>query len=112
MPRFLIDAQLPHGLAQRLREQGHEAAHVRDTGLSEALDLDIWRFAAARGMAQFSKDEDFARLSQIETGGPQFVWIRLGNTSNQKLWQTLQPVLADILEALERGDRLIEVRER
>ena len=112
MPRFLIDAQLPHGLAQRLREQGHDAAHVRDTGLREALDFDIWRFAAERGMALVSKDEDFARLAQTDAGGPQVVWIRLGNTSNQKLWQTLQPVLGQIIEALERGDRLIEVRER
>ena len=112
MLRFLVDAQLPHRLTQRLRDTGHEATHVNDHGLREAEDREIWRFAAKNGMVLVTKDEDFVDFSQIELDGPQIVWIRLGNTSNQILWETLQPILNQIIHALERGDRLIEIAER
>ncbi|MGQ3285273.1 DUF5615 family PIN-like protein [Bosea sp. (in: a-proteobacteria)] len=42
-PRFLIDAQLPPALAERLAAAGFEASHVHRIGLGGASDLAIWR---------------------------------------------------------------------
>ena len=45
--RFIIDAQLPPGLARWLAEAGHEARHVEEVGLRDTEDAPIWRYALA-----------------------------------------------------------------
>lgn len=107
--RFLVDAQLPPALAQRLGEKGHFAAHVMDVGLDVATDRQIWAYASKRGAVLVTKDGDFADLARTEVQGAAVVWIRLGNTTNRALWRVLEPVLAEIIEGLGRGERLIEV---
>ena len=47
--KFLVDAQLPPALARWLREAGHEAQAVREVGLREAEDGDIWNHALTIG---------------------------------------------------------------
>jgi predicted nuclease of predicted toxin-antitoxin system len=107
--RFLVDAQLPPALCDRLAAAGHVAEHVHHIGLGAAPDGTIWAHASAIGATLVSKDEDFAVLAQRSLTGPAVVWIRLGNTTNAALWNSLEPILAEIVEALERGERLVEV---
>ena len=42
---FLVDAQLPPGLARWLDEHGHTASHVQDFDLADAEDRVIWDHA-------------------------------------------------------------------
>jgi len=58
--RFLIDAQLPPAFAESFRREGHDGIPVRDVGLRDASDGQIWRYARAEGLVIVSKDEDFA----------------------------------------------------
>jgi predicted nuclease of predicted toxin-antitoxin system len=107
--RFLIDAQLPPALVKHLAMRGHVGEHVNDIGIGGATDLEIWLHARASGAVIVTKDEDFATLTRREPTGPQVIWIRLGNTTNAALWTALGPLLAEIIEALESGERLIEI---
>ena len=59
MMRFLIDAQLPPGLAQRLAARGYEAEHVNRVGLGGKSDNDIWRHAVRTGAVLITKDDGF-----------------------------------------------------
>lgn len=107
--RFLVDAQLPPALVRWLSGQGYEAAHVFDLGLAGADDRLIWKRAADTGAVIITKDEDFALRRTLEDIGPAVVWLRLGNTRKGALLRWLEPLLPDILAALERGEALIEV---
>jgi predicted nuclease of predicted toxin-antitoxin system len=109
MIRFLIDAQLPPGLARRLASRGYHAEHVNRVSLGIATDLTIWRHAASIGAILVTKDEDFVALAEREPQGPQVVWIRIGNISNDALWSAVDPLLNQIVEALNSGERIIEV---
>jgi predicted nuclease of predicted toxin-antitoxin system len=40
--RFIVDAQLPPQLAAWLRARGHAAFALRDIGLRDAGDTDVW----------------------------------------------------------------------
>lgn len=107
--RFLVDAQLPPALARQLESQGHTAEHVADCGLGCADDHAIWRHAAASGSVLLTKDEDFALMRTLESAGPGVVWIRLGNTRRRELLTWFDRLLPAVLEALRRGDTLIEL---
>jgi len=109
MIRVLIDAQLPPGLAQRLTARGYPSEHVNRIDLGFAGDEAIWRYATRTGAILITKDEDFVALSDRQESGPQIVWIRLGNISNNALWQTIDPRLDEIIQALNASERVVEV---
>ena len=107
--RFLIDAQLPPALAQQLAARGHQAEHVSRVGLRGASDDAIWQYAARAGAILLTKDEDFVALAEKESSGPQVVWVRLGNVTNDALWRAVGPMLDEIVRALNDGERIVEV---
>jgi predicted nuclease of predicted toxin-antitoxin system len=107
--RFLVDAQLPPGLTRRLAARGYPAEHVNRIGLGVTSDRNIWRHAALTGAIVLTKDEDFTALARHEPNGPQVVWIRLGNISNEALWNAIDPRLDEIVRSLNAGERIIEV---
>ncbi len=108
--RFIVDAQLPPALARFLTAQGHTAEHVADIGLRDADDSSIWEYALKHEAAVVTKDEDFPhRLSQSRET-PIIVWLRIGNTSRRALLQWFEPLIPQVVELIERGDKLIEVR--
>jgi predicted nuclease of predicted toxin-antitoxin system len=109
MPSFLVDAQLPPDLARRLTERGHPSEHVNRIGLGVKSDADIWRYAASNHAVLVTKDEDFVVLAEREPIAAQVVWIRIGNISNVALWRAFDPLLGEIVQALEAGERIIEV---
>jgi predicted nuclease of predicted toxin-antitoxin system len=108
--RFLVDAQLPPAVAQWLREAGHDAQAVREVGLREADDGDIWNHALETGAVIVTKDEDFPTRAQLTLNGPVIVWLRIGNSTNQVLRQWFMPRLPQILDWIEQGVRVLEIR--
>ena len=107
--RYLIDAQLPPGLAQWLSARGHACDHVNDIGLGSAADERIEAWARDRRAVIWSKDADFAERAR-QSSNLQVVWLRFGNTSNAALRTQLAPLVREIEAALEAGEVLIEVR--
>jgi predicted nuclease of predicted toxin-antitoxin system len=105
--RFIIDAQLPPALARALTVAGHPSQAVRDLGQREADDESIWNHAAAQERVIITKDEDFARRVWQTSEGPSVVWLRIGNCSNRALLERLIPLLPDIVERINLGDRII-----
>ena len=107
--KFLVDANLPPGLAFWLSKQGHEASHVGDQPGLTADDRTIFAYARQNGMVIVTKDEDFAVLVTLLTDPPPVVWLRLGHATNAALCNWLEPLLAEIVQRLSAGEILIEV---
>ena len=107
--RFLIDAQLPPGLARWLTAQGYPSDHVNDLGIGPATDSRIEAEARRLGAVIWSKDVDFAERARVRPG-LQVVWLRLGNTTNAALRAQLAPRLETVAAALAAGETLIEIR--
>lgn len=107
--RFLVDAQLPPALARWLAARGHVAEHVADFGMADAQDRAVWERAVEVGATMVTKDEDFAIRRALVAAGPRVVWIRRGNTTRRELLRWFEPHLPAVLEALSRGETLIEV---
>lgn len=110
--RFVVDAQLPPALARALHHAGHDVHAVRELGLREAEDSDIWDYALANHAAIITKDQDFADRLLASRSAPVIVWLRIGNTSNRALLSWLMPLWPEVISRIESGDNLVEVREK
>ncbi len=108
--RFLVDAQLPPGLADYLREAGHEADHVNRIGLGASDDRVIWDHACHTRAVLITKDADFLSLANDEESGVPVVWVRLGNVSNPVLRHVFEAALPELVAALDAGERIVEIR--
>lgn len=107
--RFLVDAKLPPALARWLEERGHTTEHVFDLGMAAAADRLIWDYGVSGSAVVLTKDEDFAMRRALMSAGPSLVWIRCSNTSRRELLTWFASRLDAILEALARGESLIEI---
>jgi predicted nuclease of predicted toxin-antitoxin system len=107
---FLIDAQLPPGLAVLFTRAGHEAVHVADVGLHTEDDAKISAYASKAGMVLVTKDQDFATMRRLSPAAPRVIWVRIGNTTNRVLRERIQPLMGEILAALAAGEEIIEIR--
>ncbi len=107
--RFLIDAQLPPGLARWLTARGYPCDHANDLGIGPVADSRIEAEARRLGAVIWSKDMDFVERARLRPG-LQVVWIRLGNTTNAALRERLAPHLETVAAALAAGETLIEIR--
>ena len=108
--RFLVDEQLPPALATWIQAEGHEAEHITDIGPTGVADHVLWDYALAHDAVLITKDQDFRDRLLQTTDAPVIVWIRLGNTRKVFLLSRFATRLPRIVELVEQGNRLIEVR--
>ncbi|MBN1344858.1 MAG: DUF5615 family PIN-like protein [Phycisphaerae bacterium] len=95
--KLLFDQNLSHRLCKMLVEEFPSSAHVRDFGMGQACDLEIWEFAKANSYTIVSKDSDFHQRSFLLGHPPKVVWVRLGNAGTDKIAETLRRHVQDLL---------------
>jgi predicted nuclease of predicted toxin-antitoxin system len=105
---FVIDAQLPPSLAGALRAAGYDAVHLIDLGLVTATDRQIWQEVNLRTAVLVTKDRDFSLLRAASDDGPAILWVRTGNAANRALITQILRALPEIVNAIERGEAIIE----
>lgn len=111
--KIWVDAQLSPEIARWLRDSfGVDASALKDLGLRDAEDHDIFFAARAARIVMMTKDEDFAYLVLRDGPPPQIIWIRSGNTSNQRLKEILGKQWSAVVALLAAGESLVEVTER
>ena len=108
--KFWVDAQLPPKLAEWLsKEFAVDAVSVRDIGLRDAPDLDIFRAALGARAIIISKDSDFVELVSRHGAPPQLLWVTCGNVSNSRLEAVFGKTFGDAVAALVSGQAIVEL---
>jgi len=109
-----LDAQLPPSLARWINQQpfGIQAIPVRELGLRDALDVQIFQAARKAGAVVMTKDRDFINLLEQNGPPPQVIWLRTGNGRNEALQVVLQSTLGSALDLLRDGEVWVEIRPR
>lgn len=82
---------------------------LRDLGLRDAEDTEIFQVAKAQRAILMTKDSDFVDLVERLGSPPQIIWLTCGNTSNARLREILSETLPRALELLAAGETLVEI---
>jgi len=90
---------------------GVSAVAVRDIGLRDETDRQIFLAAKEQAAIVMTKDADFVRLLEELGPPPQIIWITCGNTSNAHLRQLLRIALPQAVALLSDGEALIELSD-
>jgi predicted nuclease of predicted toxin-antitoxin system len=110
--KLWLDAQLSPEMASWIvRNFSIEAVPVRDIGLKDASDLQIFEAAKRSEVVLITKDSDFSNLIARFGPPPQVIWLRCGNTSNEMLRQILKKTLTNTLALLRSGENLVEISD-
>jgi predicted nuclease of predicted toxin-antitoxin system len=113
--KFLIDNALSSALSQKLRQEGHDAIHVREIGLGSASDPIIFERAASEERVVISADTDFGTLLALRASSkPSFILFRREDNRPLSQFQVLMTNLPLITSDLEKGAVIVfeEVRIR
>ncbi len=107
-----LDAQLPPLLAQWINQQdfGLQACAIRELGLRDATDPEIFEAARVEAAVVMTKDRDFVHLLDLHGPPPHVIWMRMGNCSNAALQQILRRTLPQALGLLQSGEPWVEIR--
>jgi predicted nuclease of predicted toxin-antitoxin system len=98
--KLLFDQNLSRKLKARLSDCFPESSHVREFGLEQADDAELWRFAVERGFTIVTKDANFRQRSYLFGHPPKIIWIRRGNCSTSDIEALLRKRRSEIAEFL------------
>ncbi len=104
---LLFDQNLSYKLCKVLAGVFPGCQHVREAGLSNADDVEVWNFAAANGLIIVSKDQDFRQRALLFGPPPKCIWIRLGNCSTADIAHLLERRASPISDFLAGEARLL-----
>ena len=108
--KIWIDAHLSPEIATWITMTlGITAIPLRDLGLRDAEDTEIFALAKAENIILMTKDSDFVELVNRLGSPPKVIWLTCGNTSNSELRKILKVTLPQVMIQLQMGKDLVEI---
>jgi predicted nuclease of predicted toxin-antitoxin system len=105
-----VDAQLSPRTARWIAANFPVVAtSLRDLGLRDSSDEDIFSAARVANAIVLSKDSDFVRLLEERGSPPKLLWLTCGNTSESALQQIFSKHLSTALSLFAGGEDLVEI---
>ncbi|MGD1849877.1 MAG: DUF5615 family PIN-like protein [Cyanophyceae cyanobacterium] len=110
--KFWIDAQLPPALAEWLSVTFNvEAEALKDLGLRDAKDEEIFDAAQQDDVVIMTKDSDFVDLVCRLGTPPKILWITCGNITNRNLKELLSATFEPAIAQLQAGENIVEISD-
>ena len=103
--KFLIDNALSPTVADKLREAGHEALHVRELGMQASTDEEIFELAGSEDRVLVSADTDSGTILALgrSTRPSVIIFRRTSGRRPETQAKLLLDHLPDIQEAWIRA---------
>ena len=87
--KLLLDQNISNRIIPKLLKHFPEVKHVKDYGLNNSNDIEIWKFAKNEHRIMVTFDSDFYDMSLIYGSPPKIIWIRTGNIKTNTLAEIL-----------------------
>jgi len=103
--RFIVDAQLPYGIALFLRDKGYDAIHTNDLPDKEyTKDDQIRSIATAENRIVITKDYDFIDSHVLKKIPEKLLIVTTGNIKNKQmfdLWRSNWELIIHLFETCD-----------
>ena len=94
--KFLFDQNISHRILRLLPSQFAGSTSVKQEGLINFQDRQIWEYAKKHDYIIVTQDSDFNYLNSLYGFPPKIVWIRTGNLPTQAILDILIDHIPDI----------------
>ena len=101
---LLFDQNISFRLVKRIKDIFPGSVQVREVGLENKTDIDIWQYAQVNNYCIISFDSDFYDLSLVRGVPPKIIWLRTGNRSTKDIESLLRENQIIIEEFLKDPD--------
>ena len=78
--KLLFDQNISFRIISKIKNHFPEAKQVRQLGIENFSDIEIWKFAKENQFTIVTFDADFYDLSNLKGHPPKIIWLRFGNT--------------------------------
>ena len=66
------------------------AVQVREAGLENVTDFEIWEYSKKHDFTIVTFDADFYEINILKGHPPKIIWLRIGNTATKNLVQLFE----------------------
>ena len=88
--KLLFDQNISHRLISYIKDIYPQARQVREIGLENASDKQIWEYAKENDFSIVTFDGDFYDFSLIWGHPPKIIWIRTYNQTTKNIEEILR----------------------
>lgn len=101
--KLLFDQNISFRLIKRIVDLFPNSKQVRELGLENSTDTEIFDFAKKNQFSIVTFDSDFYDLGTIRGFPPKIIWVRIGNTTTKNLENLLRDK-SDLIKLFLRED--------
>jgi len=83
--KLLFDQNISYRLIRKISKLYPEAKQVRELGLENSTDLEIFEYAIRNHYTIVTFDSDFCDLNNLKGFPIKIIWLRTGNTTTKSL---------------------------
>lgn len=83
--KLLFDQNISFRIVSKLADKFPGARQVRELGLENSTDREIWEYAKQNNYSIVTFDADFYDMSNLYGHPPKIVWLRTGNRRTSDL---------------------------
>ena len=83
--KLLFDQNISFRIIQKLSDSYPVCKQVRELGLTNAEDIDIWDYARKNDFVIVTFDADFYDIGLINGYPPKIVWLRTSNLTTSQI---------------------------
>ncbi len=87
--RLLFDQNISHRILDLISKNFQESTHIKNLGLHNKTDIEIWNYAKENNYTIVTFDSDFNDFSTLYGSPPKVIWLRFGNSSTNSISEVL-----------------------
>ncbi len=107
--RLLFDQNISFRLIHKISELYSEATQVREAGLENATDNEIFEYALQNDYTIVTFDADFCDLNNLKGFPLKIIWLRTGNITTKNLERIFRDKFDVIRDFLEGDNACLEI---
>jgi len=102
--KLLFDQNISHCIIPNIQDIFPNAKQVRELGLENLTDKEIWDYAKKNEFVIVTFDMDFYDLSLVWGNPPKIIWIRTFNQTTKNIELILRKYVNDLFEFQKEKD--------